>query len=478
MKTRMGLVPAQQWWKRWNAWERAAVLAWLTVFLIVAGRSLLTPARSHNTYPTFANSARNWMGGQDLYRQHDALGWYDDFRYSPIVAVSLVPISLLPDGPGGVLWRLINLGALLGAAVWWARSAALPFLQRNHLALLLILLLPLSAGNVNNGQSNPLVLGLLLAAVAGVSQERWNLAACFLAVACLFKVYPIALGLLLVALYPRQLPIRLGLALAVGLLLPFLLQRPDYVARQYSVWLDYLLSENRDQLPITATYRDLRLLVRAWYRPLSPHVYMAIQLVTAAGAALACLAGQRRGWSSRRLLPLLLGLGCCWMTVFGVATESATYILLGPTVAWGLLEAWLGRRWVVGGLFLSSYGLFVASKMANWFPCSAYVHGLGVQPLAGLILLAGLLSAEIGRRSLCPQDEPPAAEPFALPRRPAGWPSRLAVSLRGEVTRAHGRERQQPASEGLLDPGPGQPGFVRLCAGGSADADDARVGVA
>jgi hypothetical protein len=161
------------------------------------------------------------------------------------------------------------------------------------------------------------------------------------------------------------------------------------------MWLDYLLSESRDHLPVMVAYRDLRLLLRVWFVPLSPHAYLAIQLVSAAVAALVCRIGQRRGWPSCRLLTLLLGLGCCWMTVLGVATESATYILVGPTVAWAMVEAWLQRRsLVVRGLVFSSYGLLLAAQLANWFPGSGYVHALGVQPLATLILIAGLLAAE------------------------------------------------------------------------------------
>src|SRR5436305_6426318 len=109
-----------------------------------------------------------------------------------------------------------------------------------HFGVLFLLVLPLSAGNVNNGQSNVLVMGLILAALAGAAEGRWNLASACIAAACLFKVYPIAVGLLLVVIYPRPLAGRLALALAAGIALPLLLQRPAYAADQYAGWLHHV----------------------------------------------------------------------------------------------------------------------------------------------------------------------------------------------------------------------------------------------
>jgi hypothetical protein len=385
-------------------WLRLALAAWALVLLIVAGRVLLSKPRNHSDYLTFANPARNWLCGRGLYLQEDAAGYCDDFRYSPLVAVAVTPFALLPNPAGEVAWRLLNLGVLLGGLCWWARKVVTPTPTAKHLGLLLLLVLPLAAGNINNGQTNPLLLGLLLAAIACTTstkdrqagERRWNLASVLLALACLFKIYPIAVALLLVVVYPRQLGWRLALALLAGLLLPFALQYPQYVAQQYDIWFRYLLHEDRQILPATATYRDLRLLIRVWIGPLPAPVYSAMQLLAAVGAAALCWFGCRAGWPDRRLLPLLTGLGCVWMTVFGVATESCTYMLTAATGGWALLQAWLeGRGLVVKGLLAGSYGLFLSAQMANWFPGVTRFHALGEQPLAGLLLLAGLLAAEV-----------------------------------------------------------------------------------
>jgi hypothetical protein len=42
-----------------------------------------------------------------------------------------------------------------------------------------------------------------------------------------------------------------------------------------------------------------------------------------------------------------------------------------------------------------SYGLFLSAQVAGWFPLGRAFHAQGVQPLAGLILLAGVLAGEL-----------------------------------------------------------------------------------
>jgi hypothetical protein len=259
--------------------------------------------------------------------------------------------------------------------------------------LLFLLVLPLAIGNLHNGQANPLVLGLVLATAAAAAEQRWNLAGACTALACLLKVYPIAVGLLLMVLYPRQLGRRLAAALAVGLLLPFVLQEPGYVAAQYRAWFACLGADDRSGFPLEVCYRDLQQLSRVCRVPLGLTAFRVLQLVAGAGMAALCLAGRHAGWPRRRLLVFAVGLGCCWMTLFGPATESCTYLLLAPTLAWGLLApatpTW-GRVWLAG-----SYGLLVVAAAACWFPGGRAIQALGLQPLAGLLLLTFMVAESV-----------------------------------------------------------------------------------
>jgi hypothetical protein len=358
------------------------------IILACCGRALLAPGRK-SVYPIFVAAANQWLAGGDVYGE--LAPGLDRFRYSPAVAALLVPFGLLPDGLGAALWRLLNAGVYLGALAWWIAVLLPASLTTGQRGVLFLLVVPLSIGSLNNGQSNALVLGLLLAALVGARTDRWNLAACCLSVACLFKVYPIAVGLLLAALYPRRFAVRLGVALAAGLALPFACQHFDFVAGQYASWLHLLQTYDRQSLSAELWYRDLRLLFRTWQVPLDAGTYRAVQLLAAACLAALCLAARRAGWPRDRLLLLLFALGCFWMTVLGPATESCTYILLAPALAWALLDAW-ARHWGAAlGLLGASYGLFVGCQMVVWFPIGRGLHTLGLQPLAGLLFLAGIV---------------------------------------------------------------------------------------
>jgi hypothetical protein len=99
------------------------------------------------------------------------------------------------------------------------------------------------------------------------------------------------------------------------------------------------------------------------------------------------------------VLALLLGLGCCWMTALGPATESATYVLLGPAAAWLLLSG--AERQPVGlrALWLVAYGLLIASQAAAALPggLGRLPQSLGTQPFAALLLLGGMLCLAFAR---------------------------------------------------------------------------------
>jgi hypothetical protein len=216
-------------------------------------------------------------------------------------------------------------------------------------------------------------------------------AAALTALACLLKLYPIAVGLLLVALYPRKFGGRLAVALAIGLVLPFGLQDPAYVAGQYQSWFRYLRADDRSGLPSELAYRDLQHLSRVCGILISTDTYRLAQVLAGAGMVALCLAARRGGWDRGRLLTYLLSLGCCWMTVFGPATESCTYLLVAPPLAAAMLEAPKQNHVLKRGLLAGSYALLVVAHAACWFPQGRSIQALGIQPLAALLLLGCLV---------------------------------------------------------------------------------------
>ncbi len=386
----------------------AAIVIWSLAFLGLCGRTLLLKVDRHSVYPVFTSAADNWLHGEPLYVR----GGAEEFRYSPLVAAFFVPFDLLPDRIGQFFWRSLNFSVFL-AGLFYCCQAGLPRkLSVNQKGVIFLLVLPLSLGSLNNAQSNPLVIGLLLISIAAVMQKKWTLSAVVVTIATLFKLYPVAVGLLLVLLYPRRFTWRFVVCLLAGALLPFVLQRAGYVIDQYATWASYLSSEDRQRGPITDWYRDFRSVWRIYVAPMSARRYLIVEVAAAALIALVCLIARLRNMPQHRLLALMLSLACCWMTALGPATESATYILLGPAVAWALIEsnakASTGRvsriaYGLVFGLFLVSQLALNAGSRGKWMR-----DNLQPLPIAGMLLFVTLLADSLRPKMYEPDipDEP------------------------------------------------------------------------
>jgi hypothetical protein len=204
--------------------------------------------------------------------------------------------------------------------------------------------------------------------------------------------------LLVLLLHPRALSPRFLLALLLLLGLPYLLQSPAYVNRQYaSWWLDRLrhADEARRFWPVHMAYRDLWLLLRVVGVPMSLPMYQVVQGALAAGCAGVCLLS-RRCDGERRALLVVLTLGLTWLMLCGPATESATYVLFAPVLAWGLVEAWFAP-WPRPAQVLATLagGLLLACVLAGAFPGAVRIHALGLHPLAVLLYSSAFLGVTV-----------------------------------------------------------------------------------
>jgi hypothetical protein len=389
-------------------WEKVALAAWGLLLAVVCVRAAFWPL-AHSVFPIFGLASRNWLAAENLYKQTHL----DVFRYSPIVAVAFIPLGALPLGLGGVIWRLLGCGVYVFALLWWGRSLmrSNPVVQtsangdRNWSALFLLLVLPLSLDNLNNGQSNVLMISLVMVSVTACGAARWNLAAGCAAAACLLKVYPLAPAMLLAVVYSRRFTWRFLAALVVGILLPFALQRPDYVLEQYRTWIEHMRLDNRRVLHVELWYRDLRLLADRCGMPLSAARYAVIQVSAGAAIAALCLTGRRRKWPQHRLAPVLLGLACCWMTAFGAAAETSTYMIMAPIAAWCVINAWRLHRSVLERFtYLAVYMMFGLARAAGSEPSTRYIS-MVAQPTISLVLFVLLFGTAVRQLRFCPTAE-------------------------------------------------------------------------
>jgi hypothetical protein len=143
-------------------------------------------------------------------------------------------------------------------------------------------------------------------------------------------------------------------------------------------------------------YRDLWLLLRVAHVPVGPRAYLAVQVLSGAACAAVCVAGRLRRWPTERVLTAALTLGSCWMTLCGPATESSTYVLLAPALAWGMLAA-RAERWPAPLRWLpdAAAGLLALGVLAGLTPWTAAIHARAPQPLAALLLFAAYLAAHL-----------------------------------------------------------------------------------
>ena len=377
-------------------WRRVGLLGsglWALVILVVVIRSIAAP-HQNSVFLVFRDAGRQWLAAAPLYAQ---VGKY---LYSPLAAGFFSPLALVPDWAGSALWRLAtSILYLLGFVTWLRRFTSVSE-DRAVVPLGMLLLLPLSIGNLNNGQTSPLIIALLFFACIATLDEHWTFAAIWITAASFFKVYPLAVGLLFVVIEPKKLGWRLLLALVIFAALSLFLQRPNYVIEQYQDWWRCLAADQRRVSTELGSWRDVWLLLRILHLPITVAGYALIQLAAAAGAAFLCWWRLRvSGWDRPRVIWLAFTLGCLWITLFGPSTELATYIFLAPSVALTcacILSSMIHREATLdfrGLLPLGAYLLLLLAEALNaWFPVirqNNYLHA--IQPVAGLIFAGFIL---------------------------------------------------------------------------------------
>jgi hypothetical protein len=368
------------------------VVLWAGLLVGLAVFGFLYPW-SHNVYGVYARAARSWWSGADLYFSETT----DYFRYSPIFAVAMTPFAALPDGWGNALWRLANcLVFVAGLAVWMNRG--LPGApSRTRTAALLLLVLPTSLHSLYNAQANLLMLGAVLLGLTAIVCGHWNRAVFWIALATLVKGYPIALALLLIVFYPRRFSLRYFAALGVGLILPFAFQRPEIVAAQYQSWAFHL---QQSTVIMRERLRSFDHLVSLWGHTVSGPKLLLLQLSAGLVVLGLCIVHWKRTSETRERLLLMLQLFASWVVLFGPATESCTYVVIAPAIAWSLWEAfhrdraWAARVALVMSLLLM--GPVTTDLAGPWLRGLANEHGS--QPVGALILL-GYLIGRTGRRA-------------------------------------------------------------------------------
>lgn len=332
----------------------------------------------------YAQATRRWWAGDGIY---DA--GIHGFLYQPSSAVLFSPFAFLPPALADFVWR----GAItvvFGLGLWQLARVSLGERTPALWGLAMLLTLPMALVNLRGAQTEVLMVGLMMMATADMVRAAWWRAALWLGLAIAFKPQALVLALLFAALYPAMRA-RLAVAVALGLVLPFLHPDPGYVLDQYRAFLaksavaaqpghEGADGEERNWYDVTA-------MLHAWGLSLDSLSRLILRL----GAAVATLGA---AWLACRRLGdrapvLILALAVTYLMLFNPRTVQGHYMDLAAMLGlFAGLEWWrLGRRHLAVALG------FLALLLGSHLYGAAFYYGTDpwLRPLVAVVF-AGYLA--------------------------------------------------------------------------------------
>lgn len=323
--------------------QRGAIVLWSVILIVVVIKTALSPT-THCVYQNYYAVGR-WVW-------HDEPIINPEFEYvaryhSTLFAELMGPFCSLPFATGAVAWNVLSLLLLL-AAQWVLLRFLEPGAPAGERALCYLLLPLVGVASVFNGQANILLAACMALGIGWAAGGWWALSAFALAVPACIKIYPIALGLLVAAMFPRRFLAWYVVAIGCCLGAPFVLHPYDTAIDGYQRLYEFL-SNRQEHYTLGFSLIGFRQWMACWFADVPPLLDHVIQLSSGWAALAALRKGRARGKSNRELLMDAYLLGVLWMMLFGPSTEEATFLQASPAL--GLLLASAGRlgrdRWTI-----------------------------------------------------------------------------------------------------------------------------------
>ena len=270
----------------------------------------------------------------------------------------------------------------LRPACFLSRGIARESWPRRAEGQFLLLVLIGTVRSVWSGQSNALLVAMVLLAAAEIVRGRWWRGALWLAAPIHIKVWPVVVGGLFSAQFPRRLAARLALCV-VGLgMIPFLTQSPMEVVDQYSGWYHCLANRQTGGGRYTG-YRDAWTIWEQIHQPVNARAYLMLQLGLGVVILGWCLWQRRRGLPLRQLAVYTIAAWSVWQLLVGPGTERLTYNIIAPALAWAVLTCFYNgrqRAWITVA-YLTTYLLGVGGVerfLTHWWPAATALEPIGV----------------------------------------------------------------------------------------------------
>ena len=269
---------------------RLAIGLWIALAVAVCVKSMVQPG-SHSVYPVYAWGTRHWWADQPLHAEYPELD-LDIYRYSPAFAIFFTPFAFMPDWLGASLWGLFSITTTFYAMRIMVRELLPGLWPLRREAWFLGLTMLGSMSGIWSGQSNSLLLALVIFASVAIKRQSWWMASTLLAMAVFIKIWPIAVALLLMACWPKQLSWRFAVVCAALAFLPFLTRPFSVVVAQYQEWYTSLMCSQQHRWP---GFRDAWTIWENLWPPVSLGGYHVLQLASSIPVLLWCLWQNKRG---------------------------------------------------------------------------------------------------------------------------------------------------------------------------------------
>lgn len=360
---------------------RYAWIGWVVLFLVTA--AVITAGSERSVVINYRLAALDWLAGRGLYNFNGVGG----FVYLPQAAMLFIPFAMLPPVAGEVLWRLFTIAIF---AVSLSRFAILAGERtgKTLFPLMSLAAIPLVWDCARNGQSTLIMTAMMLLAVIDVARCRWWRATLWLVLGVAFKPLAIVLVLLIMAI-DRPMTWRVGLALAATALAPFALQHPGYVLDQYSSFLQN-----------SRIAAHVAVVAHGWSSPFNALQLMGIHVpervqtgvrLAAAFATLALCGLTRRRHDAARSAVFVFSLATAYIILFSPRTEENTYMMLGPSLALFLAQAFLIEKRTGEGALLTGIALAIVGSRLTEHLLTPHAGTGWLSPLMATCFLVYLL---------------------------------------------------------------------------------------
>jgi len=278
----------------------------------------------YNNYIIFKNSFFHLLDHLNLYSSYSK-EQYDLFKYTPSFALFFGLFALLPNALGLFLWNLLNVGLpILG-------FSQLLGLNNKTKPVLLLLLIPEMLTSILNSQSNGLILGLMLLALAAIQRENTLKAVVLICITGFIKIFGIALFAVFL-LYPNQLKKAILQAFVVMLILfglPLIVTSFDTLIQQYFNYFDLLKNDGN-----TFVKYSVMAWLNTWF-----HLNIGKNIILMVGLVIQLIPLFFQSDYLRKNRIIYGFSWMIWVVIFNHMAESATFI-----IAVGAIMAYLAMK--------------------------------------------------------------------------------------------------------------------------------------